>query len=128
MAFSEPLVLVDNSAANQNFTHRGISVLNGADFVEDDSTAGNERYALIRHGSAGPSNAPGSTPKQRHQWAIGQRKYNSLVSKTDVVQINTTFVWDPGTSITTTEFNHLIAMNLSFLTTTNFAKLIRGEV
>lgn len=127
MAFTDPIVLADNTPTNQNFTRKPQSVLMGADYVEDDSTSALERILLIRHSNAGPSNSPGSPPKQRHLVTFGLKKYNSLTSKTDVFNINWTILDDPGSSITLTEKRHILAFLRSMAVDANMDKLLRGE-
>jgi len=95
--------------------------------VEDDSTAALERYLVIRHANAGPSNSPGSPPKQRHLVTLGIRKYNSLTSKTDVFQVNWTTLDDAGSSVTITEKKHVLAFMRNFAVDATLDKILRGE-
>lgn len=127
MAFTDPLVLVDNSAANQNFTRKqGVSNL-GSDWVEDDSTAASERFFIIRHSNAGASTIPGAGPRQRHLIGFGFKKYNSLVSKTDTFGVNLTVNDDPASSITLAERRHFFAFLRSFAIDATMDKILRGE-
>lgn len=127
MAFTDPIVLQDNAAANQNFTRRtGITIL-GSDWVEDDATASNERTLAIRHSKAGPSVTPGAPPKQRHLLQFQLRKYNSLIAKVEQFGINLTFIDDASSSITAAEKYHVLAFAKNILTTGNLDKILRGE-
>jgi hypothetical protein len=126
MAYSDPLVLADNTPTNQNFTRKSF-INGGSDWVEDDSTSASERVIVMRHTNGGPSKTKGSAPKQRHLTQFVFRKYNSIIAATDYFKVNLTIEDDPGSGVTIAEKNHILAFVRSFATSTNLDKILRGE-
>lgn len=130
MAFPDPLVLVDNTPANQNFTRAQTpSGTVGSKYVEDDAVPTNERTFSIRHQNAGTSAVKGAPPKQQHTITLELRKFNAVIGATEIFKINLSCIDDPTSSITAAEKKHVAAMVGAFISDdTNLEKLLRGEI
>jgi len=127
MAYSDPLVLKDNAAVNQNFVVQS-RLQGGVDYIEDDATTTDRRRISIRHSNAGPSVVKGSRPVRRHLFQVIHDKWNSTLGKQEKATLNITLTTDPGASITTAEILHLAAFGAEFLTLdANVEKLLRDE-
>lgn len=128
MAFTDPIVLADNTPTNQNFTRTVTLASGGSDWIEDDASASLERKLVMRHSTAGPSSVKGAVPRQRHLIQFTHREFSAITGLQELFKINLTVEDDPGGSqITTTEKQHMYAFVRSFLTDANMAKVLRAE-
>jgi hypothetical protein len=127
MAFTDPIVLADNAAANQSFTLQS-KTQNGSDYIENDATGTDQRKIVIRHTNAGPSVVKGAKPVRRHLVQFTHEKLNATLGKIEKITLNVTLTTDPGASgLVAADIYHVRAFAANFLTTTNIDKLIRDE-
>lgn len=126
MAFDDPIVLADNSAVDQSFTRKGVS-LTSSEWVESDSTSTNIRNLSIRHASAGPSVQKGAPPVRRHLVQFKLNKWNSILMKMEVATLNVTLTVDPGSTITAANIYDLVAFQKDLLTNSVVDQLMRDE-
>lgn len=128
MAFTDPITLADNSAANQTFTRQTFAPT-GSDWVETDATVADTRRIIIRHTNAGPSVVKGSKPIRRHLIQFTHEAWNATLGKTERATLNATLTVDPARSeITDAHLYDLGNFAAEFLTVTaNIDKLLRDE-
>lgn len=126
MAFDDPIVIADNSAANQSFTRKGVS-LSTSEWIENDATSTNIRTLSIKHASAGPSVQKGSPPVRRHLVQFKLNKWNSILMKMEAATVNVTLTVDPGSTITAANIYDLMAFQKNLLSTTVIDQLMRDE-
>jgi hypothetical protein len=126
MAFTDPIVLADQLAANQTFTQTGMSK-DGSYWIENDATGTDQRKLAILHSNAGASLIKGGPPARRHLFQIQHAKWNSTLGKTELATLNTTLTLDPTSSFSTANLYDLAAFLRNFYTSGNLDKLIRNE-
>lgn len=127
MAFADPIVLVDNAAANQNFVLQGRGVDN-ASYIESDATGTLIRSIKIMHQNAGKSVTPGQKPKRRATVQFRVQSLDTVTNRWHEFTANLSFLVDPGaSSIDLAAQQHIRAFVSSFCTNANMEKLLRSE-
>lgn len=126
MAFTDPIVLADQLAANQTFTGTG-NVQNGSYWVENDATNADRRELAILHSNAGAGLIKGGPPLRRHLFQVKHSKWNAGLGKTEIATLNTTLTIDPTSSFSTANLYDLAAFLRNFYTSGNLDKLLRNE-
>jgi hypothetical protein len=128
MALGSTIALADSAASVQTFNLIGY-IPNGADYIEDDSTADLRRTISVRHSNVGKSQVKGREPVKRHLVQFIHNEYNATLGITEKFTINLTITKDAGsTQISSTEEGHVVAFAKNFLASaTLMPALLRGE-
>jgi hypothetical protein len=126
MAYTDPIVLIDNATANQTFVRQS-SQKDGSDWIENDATIALTRRIVIRHSNAGASVVKGSKPIRRHLVQFTHEAWNATLGKTEKATLNVTLTNDPGTAITAAQIYDLRSFAREFLTAANIDKMLRDE-